>query len=300
MGPGPELSAEQAQRRRRESRRERKHWLAETAGEAPGYSATGHWGIEYSQRLHGARSPTPHASGKLGVGASLFDTSQSPKEFTLPRPTLSEAVSDVRRLHGSDVLLRLAWSGEASVVFHVITGAQIVAYLKVGKNLALERGRLEWLDGKLAVPNVLSFGSTDDADWLVTSPLEGLDLSNLKHTEPPARIARWMADALRTVHAVPADDCPFGAKGPGALLTHGDACLPNFLFSRGTLSGVVDVGDSGLSQPAVDLASAVWSLQYNLGAGHGAVLLDAYGIDLDAAGLRLATDNNGEECLQQQ
>lgn len=218
----------------------------------------------------------------------------------MPRPTLPEAVTDLRRLYGPDVQLRLAWSGEASVVFHVMTDAAVVAFLKVGSGLANERSRLDWLEGRLPVPSLLAFGSVDDTDWLVTSPLDGLDLSNLKHTEPPARIAGWMADALRIVHAVDADDCPFGERKAGALLIHGDACLPNFLFSNGALSGVVDVGGSGLGEPASDLVSAVWSLQFNVGAGHGGTFLDAYGVDLDAAGLRLVTDGSGAESLERQ
>ena len=220
----------------------------------------------------------------------------------MPGPTVPEAVADIRRLFGSDVRLRLTWSGEASVVFHVMTDAGVVAFLKVGGGLAPERNRLDWLEGRLPVPRVLSFGSVDlggdGTDWLVTSPLPGLDLANLKHTEPPSRIAGWLADALLTVHAVEAGDCPFGESGAGARMTHGDACLPNFLFAQGGMSGVVDVGSSGLGDPAADLATAVWSLQFNLGAGHGAAFLGAYGLDLEAAGLRLDTDESGAESLQ--
>ena len=46
------------------------------------------------------------------------------------------------------------------------------------------------------------------------------------------------------------------------------------------------------------LALGVWSLQYNLGPGHSAGFIDAYGIDLDAEQLRLVTNENGEEALE--
>lgn len=217
----------------------------------------------------------------------------------MPRPTLPEAVADVRRRHGPQALLRLTWAGEQSTVFHVLTDDGVVAFLKVGAGLAPERDRLGWLEGRLPVPGVSSFGSTEHADWLLMRPLEGLDLSNLKHTEPPDRIAGWLAEALGVVHAVGGEQCPFGEPSADAVVIHGDACLPNFLFAHGRLSGVVDVGSCGLGRATADLATAVWSLQFNLGPGHGARFLGAYGLDLDAAGVALVTGDDGQESLQE-
>ena len=59
---------------------------------------------------------------------------------------------------------------------------------------------------------------------------------------------------------------------------HGDACLPNFLFVGDHLSGYIDVGNMALADPEVDLAAAVWSLQYNMDAGHGLAFLREYGV----------------------
>ncbi len=74
-----------------------------------------------------------------------------------------------------------------------------------------------------------------------------------------------------------AADWPFG--GCGSVLVHGDACLPNFLFSAEQLSGYIDVGNMALGEPEVDLAAAVWSLQYNLGHGYGLEFLSKYGVE---------------------
>jgi kanamycin kinase len=46
----------------------------------------------------------------------------------------------------------------------------------------------------------------------------------------------------------------------------------------GSLSGFVDLGEMGAGDIKVDLAAAVWSLQYNLGPGHGLSFLRAYGL----------------------
>lgn len=217
----------------------------------------------------------------------------------MARPVNAEAAADVKRIYGDHALLRLIWTGDASTVFHVLVDGAVAGFLKVGANLAPERDRLEWLASTpLPVAHVVSYGSTASTDWLVLTSVEGLDLTNLKHTEPPHRIAGWLADAINVIHATPAGDCPFGTATANAVLTHGDACLPNVLFSNGQLSGIVDVGNAGLAHPAVDLALGVWSLQYNLGPGYGAGFLHAYGIDLDAHGLALVTKENGDEALE--
>jgi aminoglycoside phosphotransferase len=74
-----------------------------------------------------------------------------------------------------------------------------------------------------------------------------------------------------------AADCPFGLKKRGNVLIHGDYCLPNVLVHDGKLSGLVDVGRSGLGNPEDDLAAGVWTLQYNFGKGFARQFLDGYG-----------------------
>ena len=50
-----------------------------------------------------------------------------------------------------------------------------------------------------------------------------------------------------------------------ACLTHGDACLQNFLAHDGQLSGIVDVGRAGIAHPAQDWALALQSVRDDLG-----------------------------------
>lgn len=198
-------------------------------------------------------------------------------------------------MFGPRALLRHAWTGDASVVLQVLAEDRVAGYLKLAAGLGPERERLAWLEGRLPVPRVLSAGKCESTEWLLVTPAPGLELANLKHTEPPVRIVRLLADALHVIHATPPDDCPFGG---GDVLTHGDACLPNFLFSGDELTGVIDVGRFGLGDPVTDLSTAVWSVQYNLGPGHARAFLDAYGVDLDAHGLELCFDTDGNESLR--
>lgn len=151
-------------------------------------------------------------------------------------------------------------------------------FLKIGEDLAPECERLRWLDGRLPAPEVVAFESLNGKDALITTAVPGTPLSTLRESKPARGIVEMLASALRAFHATDIGDCPFKASIPGSVLVHGDACLPNILFrDDGTLGGFVDLGEMGVGDVEVDLAAAVWSLQYNLGPGHGLAFLHAYG-----------------------
>lgn len=122
------------------------------------------------------------------------------------------------------------------------------------------------------------------------------------------RLAALLGEALARLHAIDVADFPF-ADAPGQastatpsssectkarraeilhelrsrlpapsapVLLHGDPCLPNVLVMNDELSGFVDLGSAGLGDPRNDLVLALWSLEYNYGAGWGETLLEAY------------------------
>lgn len=64
------------------------------------------------------------------------------------------------------------------------------------------------------------------------------------------------------------------------VVTHGDACLPNFILNGTHLAGVVDVGRAGIADRHADLALAWRSTRHNLGDDWAERLLDEYGRDL--------------------
>lgn len=67
----------------------------------------------------------------------------------------------------------------------------------------------------------------------------------------------------------------------GTVFTHGDASLPNFLFHRGQVSGFIDLGLAGISDPYRDLALAARSLTRNTGSKWVHPFLEAYGAPVD-------------------
>lgn len=150
-------------------------------------------------------------------------------------------------------------------------------FLKIAPELTKERQRLEWLNGKASVPKVIGFVRIEDKDALLLSVIEGKNLAKLSKEWPTDTVITKLAEALRQFHAIDAKDCPFGERGQNRVLVHGDACLPNFIFNNDHFSGYIDLGEMTVDNPEVDLAAAIWSLQYNLGPGHGLEFLKKYG-----------------------
>jgi kanamycin kinase len=182
---------------------------------------------------------------------------------------------------GQKVNERRVRSGNESQVFELATDTE-KWFLKIDhRGLRQEAERLTWLNGRLAAPSVVGHAdSPTGEEGLLLTALPGADLAHLSESWEPELVISRLSYALHLVHAFDARDWPFGGAGhPGQVLTHGDACLPNFLFKEdGTLSGFIDVGAMRLGDPVVDLSAAVWSLDFNLGPGHGVSFLREYGI----------------------
>lgn len=65
------------------------------------------------------------------------------------------------------------------------------------------------------------------------------------------------------------------------VVTHGDACVPNFMARDGRFSGIVDCSRLGLADMWQDLALACHSIAYNCGREHVPTFLAAYGAEWD-------------------
>lgn len=176
----------------------------------------------------------------------------------------------------------------------LLIGSRVV-YLKSAAGLAAESDRLRWLESVRPAPEVLGFRA-GEPDWLLTAAAVGADLTSDRYTGQPEVVVTLLAEALRGLHGLDPTTCPFGRPGPGLVVVHGDACLPNFLAVDGRISSYLDVGELRVDRPDVDLAAAVWSLHHNLGPGWGAAFLEAYGWpDRDEVAVeRLRLDYKGE------
>lgn len=61
------------------------------------------------------------------------------------------------------------------------------------------------------------------------------------------------------------------------VVTHGDACLPNFILNGEYVEGLIDLGRAGLADRHADLALTHRSLIRNLDEAHAERFLDLYG-----------------------
>ncbi|MDQ2800290.1 MAG: phosphotransferase [Armatimonadota bacterium] len=167
-------------------------------------------------------------------------------------------------------------SNEINAVFR-LTCPDEGYFLKTGPDLQREYRRLKWLAGRISAPLPIAFRTFETKDAFLMSAIDGENLAQLKASLTPQIIITRLAAALKTIHATDTSDWPFERK-EGGVLVHGDACLPNFMYRGDHLRGCIDVGDMSLDSPEIDLAAAVWSLQYNLGPGHGLPFLREYGV----------------------
>ena len=95
-------------------------------------------------------------------------------------------------------------------------------FLKVKKlggfpTLAGERDRLEWARTRLPVPDVLDYGVAEDVEWLLTAPLPGRDATTPELKQQPEKLVPLLAQGLRDIHSIRADDCPFDFRNDAAL-----------------------------------------------------------------------------------
>lgn len=189
---------------------------------------------------------------------------------------------------------------------------QPTEYVKVGvphREFVVDQhaARHRWLGDFVEVPEVLAHGERDGLVFLHTRALTGRSAISHDFACGDEAIITGLGRALRAFHdRVPVDGCLFPrsvpegidvpALGPDAVVGHGDACNPNFLFDdAGHLTGYVDLGEAGVTDRWADLAPAILSLGWNFGEQpdlhrhHRSLFLAGYGIDLDEDALEFWT-----------
>lgn len=197
------------------------------------------------------------------------------------------------------------------------------------EELPREIQRMRWLGAQgLPCPDVVATHQDERCNALLMSRAAGHDLSVLG-PDQPLRCVEHLADALRRLHALPVENCPFdqgvnvlsaGAaariaadavdledfyedrtdqtpqqlfdllnSNPPAtedrVVTHGDACFPNFIVAGEDLTAFIDLGRLGVADRHQDLALAARSIEMNLGAQWLAPFYARYGREPDPAKL---------------
>ncbi|MDH7801667.1 MULTISPECIES: APH(3')-I family aminoglycoside O-phosphotransferase [unclassified Rhizobium] len=91
-------------------------------------------------------------------------------------------------------------------------------FLKHGRgassdDLLDETSRLRWMTRHVPVPAVTGFVSTPDEAWLLMTALPGETAYQALEARPEDRavIIDALADAMRQIHAIPVNECPFNS-----------------------------------------------------------------------------------------
>jgi len=177
-----------------------------------------------------------------------------------------------------EVIVNKEHHGDEGVVFKIDSKkGNYFLKIKNGSNFLKERQRLAWFENKLPVPKVVGFTEKDGTGAILLTAIEGKNLAVLCKEWPVEKVITKLADALYKFHDTNTQGWSFDEPDSKKILVHGDACLPNFIFNGNSFSGYIDLSDAKLANPEIDLSAAIWSLQYNLGSGHGLQFLEKYG-----------------------
>jgi aminoglycoside phosphotransferase len=101
---------------------------------------------------------------------------------------------------------------ESKVFF--LKGPSTNCYLKVQpvpsiEKLNDEKRKLEWLQGKLPVPEVIYYESNEKYEFLLLSEIKGINASDPSNRANVPEVMRLIGEGLKQMHQLPIDQCPF-------------------------------------------------------------------------------------------
>ncbi|MCU6792104.1 aminoglycoside 3'-phosphotransferase [Paenibacillus sp. WQ 127069] len=107
--------------------------------------------------------------------------------------------------------------GHSESKTYLLTGTSVNLYLKIQSLTAIEsllneKNRLEWLQGKLSVPEVLYYGKDYTNEYLLITEIAGVNASDKSFEMTSSAIMKQLAAGLREVHEVKIDNCPFNQR----------------------------------------------------------------------------------------
>lgn len=199
-----------------------------------------------------------------------------------------------------------------------------VFYLKIANHLSEESIRLDYLHGKVSVPEKVFYEKYNDKSYILTKEVKGEMLCSDYYCNHPLEGIDIIVEAFNQIYNIDYSDCTIDEtidhkikeienrfnsinnndidvnvlkefhnketilkylKGnkPKQIIgfTHGDMSLPNILALNNHFSGLIDVGNAGISDIYFDIVICEISIERNYGKGYIDIFYDRLGIEKD-------------------
>ncbi|MBM7571686.1 APH(3') family aminoglycoside O-phosphotransferase [Aquibacillus albus] len=107
--------------------------------------------------------------------------------------------------------------GQSDAMTFLLRGTTYNQYLKIQPNnsvesLYKEKERLEWLQGKVSVPEVLYYDKDEVNEYLLITEIKGINASDKSYETNLPFTMKLLAIGLKTLHSLSIEGCPFNQK----------------------------------------------------------------------------------------
>ena len=97
-----------------------------------------------------------------------------------------------------------------SEVFKITKNDRIYFLKKAKKGLLTrEHNALEWLQGKLPVPKIVIYETTEEEEFLITEGIQGEMVCSETYLKNPDLGLKIIASAFKKIYQINIEDCPF-------------------------------------------------------------------------------------------
>jgi aminoglycoside phosphotransferase len=126
-------------------------------------------------------------------------------------PFLDDMPDDLRTRIKNSTWEQITIGESGAQTFLLTRPDQSRCFLKIAEYQTLqpEKERIEWLQGRLPVPQVLHFAQDETRDYLLLSEVSGLDTSQKFFEDKMPQVVRLLAQGLKMLHSLNIAGCPF-------------------------------------------------------------------------------------------
>ena len=132
--------------------------------------------------------------------------------------SIQELPADLQALLAGGIWQTISSGESGDQVFRIVRPDGSACYLKIAdsawqqEELLAEKEHLDWLQGRLPVPEVYGFNADNERTFLLLSEISGLESCDKTFAKDIPTVVRLLAEGLRLIHQVKMDDCPFDRR----------------------------------------------------------------------------------------